>query len=210
MTQKWNLQDIRPAEPRKKRPVRPPSDHPTKESNNDQLKERENIPNIVIEDGTKKSNSRLMLSIVLFVVIVGGAIGLSATMGNTQLTVYPEYRSPNISAEFTAYPDKREGSLSYEVMTIETTGESQVKASGQVVVEEQAVGMIEIIKSTPGAERLIKNTRFRTPDGLVYRIQESVVVPGSVKDSEGSNISGTIQAEVFADDVGEEYRNSFR
>jgi hypothetical protein len=65
--------------------------------------------------------------------------------------------------------------------------------------------MITISKVTPGAERLIKNTRFRTPEGLVYRIQESVVVPGAALNEAGSLSPGTIQAEVFADEIGEEY-----
>lgn len=204
MTQKWNLQDIRPAEPRKRR--MPTRETPVNE--NDAVSrptEREQIPSIIIEDGRKKDSNRLLISIVLFVVIVGGAIGLSAILGKTELSIYPEFREPNINAEFTAYPDKRAGSLSYEIMTLESTSEAQVKATGKVDVKEQATGVIEIIKTTPGAERLIKNTRFRNPEGLVFRIQESVVVPGAVKDGEGASIPGTIQAEVFADDVGEQY-----
>ncbi len=161
---------------------------------------KDDIPSIVIEDGTKKGNSRLILSIVLFFVIIGSAIGLSAFLGKTELTIYPEHRQPNVSAEFTAFPDKRDGELSYEIMTLEATQESQVKASGQVQVEEQATGMMEIIKTTAGSERLIKNTRFRSPEGLVFRIQESVVVPGAV-----NGVPGTIQAKVFSDDVGEQY-----
>ncbi len=206
MAQKWNFQDIRPAEPRRRQipqkavpPPRPASESP------DLRESREDIPNVVISDGTKKNSNSLLIGIVLFVVIVGGAIGLSAMLGKTELTVYPEHREPNISAEFTAYPDKRDNALSYEIMTIESTSESQVKASGQQQVEEQAKGRIEIIKTTPGAERLIKNTRFRSANGLIFRIQESVVVPGAVKDSSGASVPGTIQVEVFADESGEEY-----
>jgi hypothetical protein len=165
----------------------------------------EDIPSIVIDDGNKSSKNRLVLSVVLFVVIVGSAIGLSALMGKTELTLYPEFRQPNVSAEFTAYPDKRADALSYEIMTLEATGERQVKATGQIQVEQQTTGMIEIVKTTPGAERLIKNTRFRSPDGLVFRIQESVVVPGAVNDGSGGSVPGTIQAEVFAEEAGEEY-----
>lgn len=203
MSQKWNLQDIRPAEPRRKQ-IQQKVDS-LNETIRPAMSERENIPSIIIENGSKKETSRLIISIVLFVVIVGGAIGLSAFLGKTELTVYPEYREPNINAEFTAYPDKRENALSYEIMTLEATSESQVKASGQTQVEEQAIGVIEIIKTTPGAERLIKNTRFQTEKGLVYRIKESVVVPGSIKDEGGAMVPGTIRAEVFADSVGEEY-----
>jgi hypothetical protein len=207
MTKKWNLQDIRPATPKRaKKSTHYQQSTPEGRSPSSQpLTEREHIPSIIIDDGTKKGNGRLFISIALFVVIVGSALGLSALVGKTELTIYPEMRELNVNAEFTAYPDKREASLSYEIMTLETVGESQVKATGQIQVEQQATGLIEIVKTTTGAERLIKNTRFRTPEGLVYRIRESVVVPGSVEDSSGSSIPGTIQIEVFADESGEEF-----
>jgi hypothetical protein len=209
MSQKWNLQDIRPAEPRKRRSApRPENIRPksqTQEPETAPTNSREDIPNIVIQDGKKTGKSRLVLSVIIFVVIVGGATILSALLGKTELTIYPEYREPNINAEFTAYPDKRSDSLSYEILTLEATSEAQVQASGQVQIEELATGLITVSKTTPGAERLIKNTRFRTPQGLVYRIQESVVVPGAVRNDSGSLTPGTIQAEVFADEVGEDY-----
>jgi len=210
MSQKWNLQDIRPAQPRKRRTVNQPSTEQaqkqsTQSEQESPINEHKNIPNVVIEDGNKKGKSRLLLSVIVFVVIVGGATALSAILGKTELTIYPEFREPNINAEFTAYPDQRTDSLSYEVLTLEATSEAQVEASGQVQIEEQATGMITISKVTPGAERLIKNTRFRTPEGLVYRIQESVVVPGAALNEAGSLSPGTIQAEVFADEIGEEY-----
>lgn len=205
MSQKWNLQDIRPAEPKKRRPSMPTTRLDGESSGYEETLTRpdENVPNIIIQDGTKNNNRSILYAVIAFVVIVGGAVALSAILGKTELTIYPENRQPNINSDFVAYPDKRSASLSYEILTLESTSESQVKASGQIEVKEQAAGMIEIIKTTPGAERLIKNTRFRTPEGLVFRIQESVVVPGSVNDSSGSSIPGTIQAKVFADEVGE-------
>ena len=134
MNQKWNLQDIRPAEPRKRRvlgttpsPTRPVGEHVQTEPQ----MEREQIPSIIIEDGTKRGNKKVFVSVILFFVIIGGALGLSAVLGKTQLTIYPQYREPNINSEFIAYPDKRQDELSYEIMTLESTSESQVKASGQ-------------------------------------------------------------------------------
>lgn len=209
MTQKWNLQDIRPAEPRKRRV--PPTQGEATRSYQEQsqsitsVQQKEHIPTIVIGDGNKKAKNKLLISVIIFVFIIGATLILSATLGKTVITIYPEHRNPTINAEFVAYPDKRDQSLSYEIMTLEATGERQVKATGQIQVEEQATGVIEIIKTTAGAERLIKNTRFRSPNGLIFRIQESIVVPGAVKDGSGVSIPGTIQAKVFADDVGEAY-----
>ncbi|MEZ4104569.1 MAG: hypothetical protein R3B60_04790 [Candidatus Paceibacterota bacterium] len=209
MAQKWNLQDIRPAEVKKRR--QPPEKTETRKDNNNSVvgpssnKTDDEIGTIVIKDKNKKSRFNFMAIVAVVVLLVGAIFGLSMFLSKTTLTVYPEFREPNVNAEFTAYPDKRQNALTYEILTIEETGERQVSASGQEHVEEQASGFIEIIKTTPGSERLIKNTRFRSPDGLVFRIQESVVVPGALKDGSGALVPGTIRAEVFADDIGQEY-----
>jgi hypothetical protein len=206
MNQKWNLQDIRPAEPRKRRtlsdqrlpssPIRPVAE-PTAE---EPMMEREQIPSIRIENGTKRGQKRIVFASALGILLIAGTLILSAALGKTELTIYPKTNQPNISSEFTAYPDKRENALSYEIMTLESTSESQVKASGQIEVKEKATGKIEIIKTTAGAERIIANTRFRSPDGKIFRMKDAIVVPGAV-----NNVPGTIQAEVIADDVGDGY-----
>ena len=55
MTQKWNLQDIRPAQPRKRPTTEAPKRRPMEEKPASRPpEEREHIPNIIIEDGTKK------------------------------------------------------------------------------------------------------------------------------------------------------------
>jgi hypothetical protein len=139
------------------------------------------------------------------VVIIITTITIAAFTGQTTLTVYPEIREPNINAEFTAYPTPREDALSYTILTLEATGERQVKASGQIEVNETAKGVITIIKTTPGAERLIANTRFATADGKIYRIQEAIVVPGAIRDASGTSVPGTIQASVVAAEPGEAF-----
>ena len=54
-------------------------------------------------------------------------------------------------------------------------------------------------------QRLIKNTRFENPDGLIFRIKESVEVPVAEKDAKGALVPGVVTAEVFADGTGEPY-----
>lgn len=212
MTQKWNLQDIRPAEVRQPRKVvtkevphkvinRP---NPNFQNHNSEGDEDE-VGTIVIKDNKKTNRFNYTLVGVLAVILIGGIFASTAYLSKITLTVFPEFKEPNVNAEFTAYPDRREDALTYEIMTLEQTGERQVKASGQENVESQAKGFLEISKTTPGSERLIKNTRFRSADGLIFRIQESVVVPGAMKDSSGALVPGTIRAEVFADAVGSEY-----
>lgn len=207
MTQKWNLQDIRPAEPRRRQASQRTQTITSNPDSKDEYRENEdlNISSVPVKDGRKESKKKYIALISVVVVLIISVFTLSAFLSKTTLTVFPEFNEPTVNAEFTAYPDKREGTLSYEVITLDETGETQVQASGQENVETQASGFIEIIKTTPGSERLIKNTRFRSTDGLVFRVQESVVVPGAIKDTTGTLVPGTIRAEVFADTTGQEY-----
>jgi hypothetical protein len=228
MTQKWNLQDIRPVEPRAPKRSLPATDmrgpRPTHAPTEDINIRRPHTPvapreaeevfdtdedtaveRIPISDGRKKDRNRVVIGVIIFVLVVGAGLVISSLTSGAEVVVYPKVRDINVNAEFTAYPEARAGELAYEVMTLEATGERQVKASGQEEVTVQATGEIEIVKTTPGAERLIKNTRFATAEGLVFRIQESVVVPGSVKGTDGKEVPGRIRAAVFADEAGEKY-----
>ncbi len=227
MTQKWNLQDIRPAEPRPPRPTMPatvisngdmratqkspnpqrpishsaPQDH-TREPEDLEIDMGDSIPVI---NGKKRSRNHLVIAIVLFVFIAGAGLVLSALTAGATVTVEPKEREINVNAEFTAYKEQKAGELSYEIITLEATDERQVEASGQEEVKEQARGELEISNSTTEAQRLIKNTRFATEDGKIFRIEESVVIPGAAKDAEGKVVNGTIRAKVFADEAGDSY-----
>ena len=218
MTQKWNLQDIRPAEPRRRprptngqtnltvpRTEKGAAEHRPTQSHSEETSEYDSLPSIPVIDGQKKSRKHLVAALVIFCVVVGGGFTISSLTAGAEISIHPKVRELNINAEFTAYREKKAGELSYEIMTLEATGERQVKASGQEEVATQALGEIEIFKTTPGAERLIKNTRFATEAGLVYRIQESVVVPGALTDSGGKSVPGSIRAQVFADEAGDQY-----
>jgi Holliday junction resolvasome RuvABC endonuclease subunit len=54
-------------------------------------------------------------------------------------------------------------------------------------------------------QRLIANTRFEAPDGKMYRIHDSVDVPGATKKADGTLMPGTMSITVYADSPGAEY-----
>ena len=58
------------------------------------------------------------------------------------------------------------------------------------------------------SQRLIANTRFEAQNGKIYRIHDSVTVPGASKKSDGSLSPGSISATVFADSAGEDYNST--
>jgi hypothetical protein len=228
MTQKWNLQDIRPAAPRTPRAPMPQQggaervnisrpaymqheemhQHRAPEPTLDIRDERQPLDDedrIPVLNGNKKSRWQLITGVVVVLLVITTGIVIGIATGGAKITIHPKVREMNVNADFSAYTEKKPGELSYEVMTLDASGERQVKATGQSTTTKQATGEIEITKTTPGTQRLIKNTRFQTDTGLIFRIQESVLIPGSGKDASGKVVPGSIRAQVFADEAGDKY-----
>lgn len=203
MSKNWNLQDIKPPEPRRKRPPQGNPVNLNKQPGNT-TKEQSDTPQVPVQNGNRKRSRALLIGVVLVVVIIGAGAILSALYGGAEVTVFPKHRSPNLNAEFTATQNKQDDALVYEILSLEETGERRVTATGETTVEEQATGEIEIFKTTPGAQRLIRNTRFEAPDGKIFKIEESLVVPGAVT-SNGETVPGSITASVYSDGTGEDY-----
>lgn len=211
MTQKWNLQDIRPAQPRKRRTMEggsvAPEVHPRPIQM--QREDAEETLSIHIVDGNKKKSKSLWFAVLIFVFLVGGGLGVSALLGGATVTVYPRHREPNVQALFEAKKSPQADELAYEVMTLEATGERQVKAGGEEQVTSQAVGSIFIYNAEQKEPlRLVTNTRFQSAGGLIYKIKDSAVVPGYTTDKTGKKVPGVINAQVYADQVGEQYNSA--
>ncbi len=84
----------------------------------------------------------------------------------------------------------------YEVIKFSKSKSLSVPATGEEAVEIKASGKIMIYNNfSSESQRLIVRTRFETKEGLIYRIAESVAVPGN----------GSVEAEIFADESGDKY-----
>jgi hypothetical protein len=218
MNQKWNLQDIRPAE--KKREIAQKQEAsrqqqdiaaPVPKHRRPQPDVPEDAPQqdygmVDIVDSKSSKRKRIILFTILGIIILGVGYFISVLMGGASVTVHPKYKDTTVQATFTAYKKPPAGELSYELMTLDTSGEKQVTATSEEQVSQRATGDILIYNAyskTP--QRLIKNTRFKSPDGLIYRIEESVEVPGMTVDESGNAAPGVVTAKVFADGTGDQY-----
>jgi hypothetical protein len=151
----------------------------------------------------RRKASRLFWISIVAVVVVFAVIGLllSTLFSGASVVVYPRTATINPSTELSAQPNAPAGSLSYQVMTISVSGTTSVPASGTQKVSRQASGSITIYNSfSKDSQRLIANTRFEAPDGKIYRIHDSVVVPGMQGTTPGS-----ASIMVYADSPGTEY-----
>lgn len=95
--------------------------------------------------------------------------------------------------------------LPYQPFVVEGAEQASVEPEGTRRVERKATGTIIVYNNFSSApQRLIKNTRFETPEGAIYRIPESIVVPGQKKEN-GKTIPGSIETSVSADQPGVEH-----
>lgn len=214
MTQKWNLQDIRPAgtakpamrensvrraqsdiAPRAQRPIaqREPAFDP-------------DIASIDVIDGNSTKRKKVIVTSVIAAIIIGFGFFVNVLLGGAEVSVYPKFKDISVQAEFTGYTKPQVNDLGYELLTLEASGEKQVKASGKEQVSLRAEGKIFVYNTKSTTEqRLIKNTRFEDKDGHIFRIKESIVVPGASKDAKGNIVPGKVVADVFADGTGVDY-----
>lgn len=133
-----------------------------------------------------------------------GAIALLA-LRPTTVTVTPRVHSVvfDSSSMLIAYPaaTASAGQLSYTTETLQFEDSEVVPARGTEQAQEKASGTITVYNEySADPIRLIKNTRFQTPGGLIFRVPAEVVVPGRAGSSPGS-----VSVTVFADAPGEEY-----
>jgi len=110
------------------------------------------------------------------------------------------------SEEFSAsYEGSNSGDIKYEVMEVSEEQEKIVNASGIEKIEEKASGKIVIYNDYKrSTQKLIDNTRFKAPNGLIYKIKEAVRVPGQHV-AGGELVPGELEVKVYANKVGSKY-----
>jgi hypothetical protein len=134
----------------------------------------------------------------LVVLLVLGFV-LNFFSGATVLLISKSDSMP-INQEFTALKNPILDELPFAVMKVEESASAEVPATGTKTVTTKASGKIVIYNEQSVAQRLIKNTRFESPTGKIYRINESITIPKKT----GTKI-GSLEVTVYADEAGAAY-----
>lgn len=136
--------------------------------------------------------------IIATIVVVIACIGILFAFGGTKVEATPIMKNATVSGEFSATPSA--GDLPYQVVSVDTTVAKEVKAEGTETANVPAQGTITIYNAQDKVQELIKNTRFETPEGLIFRIHDSVKVPPGTPTTPGE-----LKATVYADAGGDKY-----
>ena len=140
------------------------------------------------------------LIVVIFLVI--NSVFASATV-----VVTPKQDSIAINTTIRAQkivPDGQAG-LHFQVISLEETSTKEITSTGTSHIERNASGQILVYNNYDKQSlRLVKNTRFETPDGKIYRTKNAIVIPGQHTEG-GKLVAGSVEVTVSADQPGSSY-----
>jgi hypothetical protein len=161
----------------------------------------------------KRGGRRMFGKLVLALCVIGiiGAFLYGLYFHSAVLTITLKHADVALqNQEFTAGGVPADGAaavetLPFQMMALSLESSAELTATGEKNVTAKASGKIVVYNDFgTQTQPLIKNTRFQTPDGKIYRIRNSIVVPGQ-KTVDGKKIPGSLEVEVFADAAGAEY-----
>lgn len=145
----------------------------------------------------------LIAALVIGVCALAGVV-FSTLFAGATVTVYPRMETVQAPESIVAKLAASVGELEYRTISATEEASITVDAEGTQQVSRQASGPVRISNSfSTEPQRLIANTRFEAADGKIYRIRESVTVPGMI-----GGKAGTITAVVYADSPGASYNKT--
>jgi len=154
----------------------------------------------------RRASYSTLLSIIGIVLLVVGIALYTYVFNSATITIVPKYKDiTDLGRVFTFTKEGETGtgipfaittsSLSKsKTLTLSETRKVEAKASGKAIIYNN-------YDSNP--QKLIKNTRFLSKEGKIYRINQSIEVPGKKGDTPGS-----IEVTLYADSNGSDYNNS--
>lgn len=175
------------------------------------ITEKEIDADQIFKKHSKKHNPKLKVWLVAVAAVLVLLVVSVFVFSGATVTIEPRQRNITVDIEAVAKSSvPTQGSVGVSELTYETIAAGGVKtiylqATGESKVEKKASGVIVVYNNYSSLpQRLIKNTRFETPTGLIYRIEKSIVVPGTRLEN-GKTIPGSLEMTVFADLPGPDY-----
>jgi len=164
------------------------------------------IPKIDREEFNGRRFALWSIAVVSVLFLIFSFTGLFAW---ATIKVTPKQEKSIIDGVFSLSQEEKNSDLLFEVMILADEKSMDIEATKEKQVDRKASGEIVVYNSySSSPQRLIKNTRFEAPDGKIYRIKKSIVVPG-IRIKDGKTTPGSVDVVVYADEPGEKYNRQF-
>lgn len=131
-------------------------------------------------------------------VILAIAAGVLHIFAGAKAEITAAISPATVTGDFVATASA--GDLPFALVNAETITTVDVPAEGTTEANDPAQGSITIYNAQEKPQELIKNTRFESPAGLIFRIRDSITVPAGT-----ASAPGELKVTVYADEGGERY-----
>jgi hypothetical protein len=161
----------------------------------------------VNRNGKNLSRRRgILIWIIFFILlfVVGILILWTFAFASVSIDVTPLSKEINLNkVTFVGTKDGGTAEVPFTIVTLTNEGIKKVPPSGQRQVERVATGKVVLYNAYSNSpQRLVRNTRLETPDGLVFRVADSVTIPGKTIQA-GKETPGSVTVSVMADTPGD-------
>ena len=161
-------------------------------------------PRIRPSSGNRWRRSKI---VVICIAALGIGMGASFWFARMEVRIAPRTASVALDASSLLTRDPQEkNKLFARTLAVSDVREGTFPGSFTITsVERRARGKIVIFnKASQAPQALISETRFEAPDGKIYRIAQTITIPGYAREN-GEIIPGSREVEVIADKPGAEY-----
>lgn len=139
------------------------------------------------------------------IIITVGAGLLTYVFNSATITIVPKYKDITDFSRTIVFSKNgtATGSVSFIVETTTLTKSKLLSLSESRKVEAKASGKVIVYNNYDASpQKLIKNTRFESSKGKIYRINQSIEIPGKK-----GNTPGSIEVTLYADSNGADYNS---
>ncbi len=156
---------------------------------------------------SRKPSSHFFVWVLAIVALAGVAFVILNRFSSATIELVPLTQSVHLENEFTAIKEDTGEGLAFKFLSLSEEKTQEVDATVEKTIQTKASGKIVIFnKYSAVPQRLIKNTRLEDDKThRIYRINDSVVVPGAKMSGTKVLEPGSVEAVVFADASGKEY-----
>lgn len=154
----------------------------------------------------KSKRKTYIFGTIIAILVAGFIISMMTVFASATVTIKPKTQNIDTDAKITGISGEASaGSVRYEVIKLSESKTVSVPATSEQAVELKASGKIMVYNDfSTDPQRLIVRTRFETPDGLIFRIPESIIVPGKTVKN-GADTPGSVETQIIADEAGDKY-----
>ena len=142
-----------------------------------------------------------LIFLLIIIVVVIGVVAISSLFSGAKIFVMP--KSANLAFDKTVIDYTPVESMTF----IPISESATLVATGQERISEKATGQVVIYNNySTVSQKLIATTRLESKAGKIYRLVETITVPGQ-KTVAGKVTPGAVETKIIADVAGGGYNN---